>query len=72
MRAPHAANPKGQRLGLGAMAKSSGLTTVPQKQLSTASVLALYRFRWQIEPFFKRLKSLLHWRAYRRPRWPNA
>jgi hypothetical protein len=54
------------------MAKSSGLTTVPQKQLSTASVLALYRFRWQIEPFFKRLKSLLHWRAYRRPRWPNA
>ena len=36
------------------------LTTVPQKQLSTASGLELYRFRWQIELFFKRLKSLLH------------
>ena len=36
------------------------LTTVPQNLLPTASVLALYRFRWQIELFFKRLKSLLH------------
>ena len=36
------------------------LTTVPQKQLSTASALELYRFRWQIELLFKRLKSLLH------------
>ncbi len=36
------------------------LTTVPQRQLSTASALELYRFRWQIELLFKRLKSLLH------------
>jgi hypothetical protein len=36
------------------------LTTVPLKQLSTASALELYRFRWQIELLFKRLKSLLH------------
>lgn len=36
------------------------LTTVPQQQLSTASALELYRFRWQIELLFKRLKSLLH------------
>lgn len=36
------------------------LTTVPQKELSTASALELYRFRWQIELLFKRLKSLLH------------
>jgi hypothetical protein len=36
------------------------LTTVSQKLLSTAAVLELYRFRWQIELLFKRLKSLLH------------
>jgi hypothetical protein len=36
------------------------LTTVPLKQLPTASALELYRFRWQIELLFKRLKSLLH------------
>lgn len=36
------------------------LTTVPLEQLSTASALELYRFRWQIELLFKRLKSLLH------------
>lgn len=36
------------------------LTTLPPKQLSTASALELYRFRWQIELLFKRLKSLLH------------
>lgn len=36
------------------------LTTVPQEQLCTASALELYRFRWQIELLFKRLKSLLH------------
>jgi DDE family transposase len=34
------------------------LTNLP-KQISTASVLALYRFRWQIEMKFKILKSLL-------------
>ena len=36
------------------------LTTVPRKELPTASALQLYRFRWQIELLFKRLKSLLH------------
>ena len=36
------------------------LTTVPNKQLPTAAALELYRFRWQIELLFKRLKSLLH------------
>lgn len=34
------------------------LTNLPQ-EISTASVLALYRFRWQIEMKFKVLKSLL-------------
>lgn len=36
------------------------LTTVPQRELPTVSGLELYRFRWQIELLFKRLKSLLH------------
>ena len=36
------------------------LTTVPGQALSALQVLALYRFRWQIELLFKRLKSLLH------------
>jgi hypothetical protein len=36
------------------------LTTVPKKLLSTVAALELYRFRWQIELLFKRLKSLLH------------
>jgi hypothetical protein len=34
------------------------LTNLPE-QISTASVLALYRFRWQVEMKFKVLKSLL-------------
>jgi IS4 transposase len=34
------------------------LSNLP-KEISTASVLALYRFRWQIEIKFKVLKSLL-------------
>jgi len=36
------------------------LTTVPSKLLPTTSALELFRFRWQIELLFKRLKSLLH------------
>jgi hypothetical protein len=36
------------------------LTTVSQTDLPTTSALELYRFRWQIEWLFKRLKSLLH------------
>ena len=36
------------------------LTTLSPSALPTASALELYRFRWQIELLFKRLKSLLH------------
>jgi hypothetical protein len=36
------------------------LTSAPAKMLSTEHVLDLYRFRWQIELAFKRMKSLLH------------
>jgi hypothetical protein len=35
------------------------LTTLPKDQFSVGDGLALYRFRWQIELAFKRLKSLL-------------
>lgn len=34
------------------------LTSLPADAFSTADVLALYRFRWQIELAFKRMKSL--------------
>jgi len=34
-------------------------TTLPQAEMDTAEVLEYYRFRWQIELVFKRLKSLL-------------
>jgi hypothetical protein len=34
------------------------LTSLPAATFSTADVLALYRFRWQIELAFKRMKSL--------------
>src|SRR5882757_1031485 len=34
------------------------LTSLPPSAFSTADVLALYRFRWQIELAFKRMKSL--------------
>lgn len=33
-------------------------TTVPRDRLTTSQVLALYRYRWQIELLFKRFKSL--------------
>ena len=36
------------------------LTTLPADQWPAHSILVLYRFRWQIELLFKRLKSLLH------------
>jgi hypothetical protein len=48
------------------------LTTVPQQQLSTSSALELYRFRWQIELLFKRLKSLLHLDALPSRQGPTA
>jgi hypothetical protein len=35
-------------------------STVPEDQLSPEAALELYRFRWQIEYTFKRLKTLLH------------
>ena len=34
-------------------------TTLPAEQLSAADVLELYRYRWQVELAFKRLKQLL-------------
>lgn len=36
------------------------LTSLPADVLSSAEVLDMYRFRWQVELAFKRLKSLLH------------
>ncbi len=36
------------------------LTTLSSEQASSPQLLQLYRLRWQIELFFKRLKSLLH------------
>jgi IS4 transposase len=36
------------------------LTTVPAEELSARDGLELYRFRWQIELAFKRIKSLLN------------
>ena len=36
------------------------LTTLPATELPALQAMALYRLRWQIELFFKRLKSLLH------------
>lgn len=35
------------------------LTNLPEEELSTEDALDLYRERWQIELFFKRLKSIL-------------
>jgi hypothetical protein len=35
------------------------LTTVPAERISAASVLEIYRGRWQVELAFKRLKSIL-------------
>lgn len=36
------------------------LTSLPAQALTAPDVLELYRFRWQVELTFKRLKSLLH------------
>ncbi len=36
------------------------VTTLDANQLPALQTMALYRLRWQIELFFKRLKSLLH------------
>ena len=36
------------------------LTNLPKAMWPKRQILALYRFRWQVELVFKRLKSLLH------------
>ena len=40
------------------------VTSLPAQQWSDAEVLALYRARWHIELFFKRLKHLLYQLAF--------
>lgn len=35
------------------------LTTIDRQELSTSQAMEIYRYRWQIELYFKRLKSLL-------------
>lgn len=48
------------------------LTTLSETQLPEVCVLRLYRFRWQIELLFKRLKSLLHLDALPTREGPTA
>ena len=48
------------------------LTTLSAAQASGAQLMQLYRLRWQIELFFKRLKSLLHFDALPSRRGPTA
>jgi hypothetical protein len=45
---------------LGAAHFVSVITDLPARALPATQALELYRLRWQIELFFKRLKSLLH------------
>jgi hypothetical protein len=52
LRAIGALNPKGEPVWL--------LTDLSQEELPIEQVRELYRRRWQVELFFKRLKSLLH------------
>ena len=35
------------------------VTSILEKQISAKDILELYRLRWQIELYFKRLKSLM-------------
>ncbi len=48
------------------------ITTVPASDLPPLQAMALYRLRWQIELFFKRLKSLLHLDALPSRQGPTA
>ena len=48
------------------------LVTVPREQASWHQLMELYRLRWQIELFFKRLKSLLHLDALPSRQGPTA
>ena len=48
------------------------LSTLPQEMADDATILKLYRIRWQVELFFKRLKSLLHLDTLPSRRGPTA
>ncbi len=48
------------------------LVTLPGEQASPWQLMQLYRLRWQIELFFKRLKSLLHLDALPSRQGPTA
>jgi len=48
------------------------LATLPREQASLRQLMQLYRLRWQIELFFKRLKSLLHLDALPSRQGPTA
>jgi hypothetical protein len=48
------------------------LATLPEEQASWPQLMQLYRVRWQIELFFKRLKSLLHLDALPSRQGPTA
>jgi hypothetical protein len=54
---------KGRRIDANTLEAASYvfvLTSLPASRIRAVDALALYRFRWQIELAFKRLKSLLH------------
>jgi hypothetical protein len=48
------------------------ITTAPAQLIPAAAATDLYRLRWQIELFFKRLKSLLHFDALPSRQGPTA
>ena len=48
------------------------LTTLPRAKASGLAVMDLYRVRWQVELFFKRLKSLLDFDSLPSRRGPTA
>ncbi len=48
------------------------LTTLGAEQASAQELLQLYRLRWQIELFFKRLKSRWHWDTLPSRQGPTA
>lgn len=48
------------------------ITTIPREQADAAFVMGLYRLRWQVELFFKRLKSILWFDALPSRRGPTA
>ena len=48
------------------------VTTTQREQWSGKDLVALYRARWQIELFFKRLKQCLHLHQLRHQDWERA